>query len=258
MQRPTVLITGGAKRIGAVIAQRFAQAGWHVVIHYGQSRAAAEALANTLPSAECVSCDLTDSEAAVAMVRVLASRLDDWRVLVNCAAVFRFDSAGAIDPEVFAEAMVVNAGTPARMAQAFLAAPAQGGARAAAGRRAIALLDMKLANPNPDFFSYTMAKHALASTVRMLAMGVDEAGDCSDRVYGLAPGAMLPSFDQVPQEHETSGRMNLLGRLTDPDELAQAALFLSEGWLASGETLFVDSGQHLLSQPRDVLYLARA
>ena len=68
---------------------------------------------------------------------------------------------------------------------------------------------------------------------------------------------MLPSFDQQPEEHELSGRMNLLRRLTDPQELAQAALFLSSGWLASGETLFVDSGQHLLSQRRDVLYLAR-
>ena len=39
--------------------------------------------------------------------------------------------------------------------------------------------------------------------------------------------------------------------------LADAALFMSEGWLASGETIFVDSGQHLLAQDRDVLYLAR-
>jgi hypothetical protein len=52
--------------------------------------------------------------------------------------------------------------------------------------------------------------------------------------------------------------MNLLQRLTDPVELADAALFLADGVLASGETLFIDSGQFLLSQPRDVLYLARA
>jgi enoyl-[acyl-carrier-protein] reductase (NADH) len=51
--------------------------------------------------------------------------------------------------------------------------------------------------------------------------------------------------------------MNLLERLTDPQELADAALWLAEGWLASGETLYIDSGQHLLAQPRDVLYLAR-
>ena len=73
----------------------------------------------------------------------------------------------------------------------------------------------------------------------------------------VRPGAMLPSFDQAEHEHETSGRMNLLRRLTMPGELADAALWLADGWLASGETLFIDSGQHLLAQPRDVLYLAR-
>jgi NAD(P)-dependent dehydrogenase (short-subunit alcohol dehydrogenase family) len=119
----------------------------------------------------------------------------------------------------------------------------------------IAITDMKLANPNPDFFSYTMAKSALGATVRMLGMA---APDPKDRIYAIAPGAMLPSYDQRPHEHETSGRMNLLQRLTDPSEIADAAIFLAQGWLASGETLFVDSGQHLLAQPRDVLYLARA
>ena len=249
MNLPAILITGGAKRIGAQIAHRFGAAGWHVIIHYGQSRAAAETLAAALPSAETVSCDLTDPEAAVAMVASLAARLPDWRMLVNSAAVFRYDDARAIDPDVLHEALTVNAETPTRMAQAFLAR-----AQSPHGRRVIAITDMKLANPNPDFFSYTMAKHALAATVPMLAM----AAAPQDRVYAIAPGAMLPSFDQHPHEHETSGRMNLLQRLTDPAEVADAALFLSAGWLASGQTLFIDSGQHLLAQPRDVLYLARA
>ena len=250
---PAVLITGGAKRIGAEIARAYAQAGWHVVIHYGQSRAEAEDLAATLPSAETVSCDLADSDAAVAMIGHLAPRLPNWRVLINSAAVFRFDSAAALSPEVFAEAITVNALTPTRLAQAFLALSPSGPAR-----RVVNILDMKLANPNPDFFSYTMSKHALAATVRMLAMGSgDTPARPADRVYGLAPGALLPSFDQAPAEHLASGRMNLLARLTTPAELAQAALFLAQGWLASGETLYVDSGQHLLAQPRDVLYLAR-
>ena len=183
------------------------------------------------------------------MVEALAARLPDWRVLVNSAAVFRADDARKIDRAVFDEAMAVNALTPTRMAQAFLAL-----ARAGGGRRVINLTDQKLLNPNPDFFSYTMAKHAFAATVPMLAMAV---ADPADRIYGLAPGAMLPSFDQRADEHETSGRMNLLRRLTEPQELAEAALFLAEGWLASGETLYVDSGQHLLAQPRDVLFLAR-
>jgi NAD(P)-dependent dehydrogenase (short-subunit alcohol dehydrogenase family) len=247
--RPAVLVTGGAKRIGAIIARTFGLAGWHVVIHHRNSREEAAALAAVLPSAECLQCDLADIGAATAMIEELADRLDDWRVLVNCAAVFREDTVRRLDPAVFAEAITVNAAVPARMAQVFLAR-----AKASGGRRVIDLTDQKLINTNPDFFSYTMAKHAFAATIRMMAMAQDNP---ADRVYGLAPGAMLPSFDQQPEEHLTSGRMNLLGRLNDARELADAALFLAQGWLASGETLFVDSGQHLLSQPRDVLYLAR-
>lgn len=249
MVRPAVLITGAAKRIGAVLARHFAAEGWHVVIHAGHSPALAREFAVTLPSAEVVEADLVDREAALAMVDDLARRLPDWRVLVNSAAVFKPDTAEAIQPDIFAEAMRVNAETPTAMSQAFLAK-----ARSRGGKRVIQFLDQKLLNTNPDFFSYTMAKHAFASTVKMLAMAQD---DPATRIYGLAPGAMLPSFDQVEEEHEVSGRMNLLQRLTDPSELAQAALFMAQGWLQSGETIFVDSGQHLLSQPRDVLYLAR-
>jgi len=183
------------------------------------------------------------------MIKHLATRIGDWRVLVNCASIFEPDDATDLDPVTNEQAMRVNAQTPARMAQAYLAS-----ARAAGGRRVIHVTDQKLANPNPDFFSYTMSKHALAATVPMLAMG---ASGREDRIYELAPGAILPSHDQQPEEFEISGRLNLLKRLTGADEVANAALFLAEGWLESGSTLYVDSGQHLLSQPRDVLYLAR-
>lgn len=248
--KPSILVTGGAKRIGAAICETFASAGWHVVIHYGRSARQAERLAATLPSAEICGCDLADGDASIAMIEMLANRLDDWRVLVNCAGVFHEDTAAAIQPTVFDEAMQVNAATPTRMAQAFLQT-----ARAQGGRRVIQVTDQKLLNPNPDFFSYTMSKHALDATIRMLAMAQT---DPRDRVYGLAPGAILASHDQTESEAEVSHRLNLLGRRTDAGEIARAALFLADGWLASGESLFIDSGQHLLPQPRDVLYLARA
>ena len=247
--RPAVLITGGARRIGAAIAAAFGKAGWHVVIHHRDSHDAAGALAASLPSGEAVSCDLADGDAACAMIAALAARLGDWRVLVNNASVFERDTTDRLDPALFAEAMAVNAEAPVRMAQAFLAQ-----ARAAGGRRVIQLTDQKLVNPNPDFLSYTMSKHALAASIAMLAM---TASDPRDRIYSLAPGASLASFDQATSEHEVSGRLNLLGRLTAPQELAEAALFLSHGWLASGETLIVDSGLHLVPCPRDVLFMAR-
>lgn len=254
MSRPAVLVTGGAARIGASIARAFADAGWHVVIHYLGSDHEARALANALPSAEIVQCDLADGDAAVAMVEELAERLPDWRVLINNASIFPYDAATALDPATNKAVMQVNAVTPARMSQAFLAR-----ARAKGGRRVIHVTDQKLENPNPDFFSYTMSKHALAATIPMLAQLRDEGGAAGsdDRVYGLAPGAILASHDQSVEEIEISHRLNPLERKTGPEEVAAAALMLAQGHLRSGETIFIDSGQHLLSQPRDVIYLAR-
>jgi NAD(P)-dependent dehydrogenase (short-subunit alcohol dehydrogenase family) len=249
MTRPAVLITGGAKRIGAAIARRFGEDGWHVVIHFHRSQGEAKKLATSLPSAETVRCDLADTDAARVMIETLAGRLDDWRVLVNCASIFTPDQADALDTAAFGETVRVNAVAPTRMAQAFLAS-----AKTGSGRRVIDVTDQKVANPNPDFFSYTMSKHALAAGVPMLAMA---AARVEDRVYALAPGAILPSYDQSAKEFEVSGRLNLLERLTGAGEVADAALFLAQGWLASGSTLFVDSGQHLLSQKRDVMFLAR-
>ncbi len=243
------MITGSARRIGASIAAAFGAAGWHVVIHYGNSAREAEALAATLPSAETVHCDLADSDAAVKLVTALAARLDDWRVLINSAAIFRPDDVTGLDPKLFDRSMAINARMPVRMAQAFLRT-----ARARGGRRVIQLTDQKLENPNPDFFSYTLSKHAAAGAVPMLAMGATWP---EDRVYALAPGAILASHDQREEETETSHRLNLLGRKTGVAEIADACLWLAEGHLASGETLHVDSGQHLLDQPRDVIYLAR-
>ena len=133
------------------------------------------------------------------------------------------------------------------MAQAYLRSAKSTGTRAL-----VQITDMKLANPNPDFFSYTMSKHALASTIAMLAKHY--ADDASARVYGLA---ILASHDQSEEETDVSHTMNLLGRKTGPDEIVEAAQFLASGALKSGSTLYIDSGQHMLDQPRDVIYLAR-
>jgi NAD(P)-dependent dehydrogenase (short-subunit alcohol dehydrogenase family) len=249
MTRPAILVTGGATRIGAAIVTGFAEAGWHAVIHYGASADAAEDLAASLPSAETVQCDLADTAAATAMIERLAARLPDWRCLVNSASLFEYDGASDLDPATYNRAMQVNALAPAAMSQAFLARASSG-----AGRTVIQVTDMKIANPNPDFFSYTMSKHALASTIAMLAKG---AGDAGDRVYGLAPGAILASHDQREEETEVSHRLNLLRRKTGVDEIVAAARFLATRVMRSGSTIYVDSGQHLLDQDRDVIWLAR-
>lgn len=248
--RPTALVTGGATRIGAAIVRGFAKAGWHTIIHYNSSAAPAEALAATLPSAETVRCDVSDGDAAEAMVEELGARLPGLRCLINSASVFDYDGPERMDQAMFDRAMQINAASPARMAQAFLRVT-----NGPAVRTVIQITDMKLANPNPDFFSYTMSKHAHAATIAMLAK--HHASDPSVRIYGLAPGAILASHDQSEDETDISHTLNLLGRKTGADEIVDAAVFLARGACASGQTLFIDSGQHLMDQDRDVIYLAR-
>ena len=247
-ERPTVLVTGAARRLGRAIATRFGEDGWHVVVHYGGSRDAAEDLAASLPSAEAVQCDLRERDACDAMIDDIAARHEQFAVLVNCASIFEADTHEALDPELLHRAIEVNALAPARLAQRFLAK-----SRAPA-RRVIQVTDQKLKNTNPDFFGYTMSKHALDATIGMLAKG--HAGT-PHRIYGLAPGAILASHDQSEAEAERSHTLNLLGRRTSLSDIADAARFLGDGVLVSGQTLYVDSGQHLLSQPRDVIFLAR-
>lgn len=231
------------------MARGFAAAGWHVIIHYRSSGEKAQALASALPSAETVQCDLADDAAAARMVEALATKHPHWRCLINSASVFRYDDATKLDADTNREAMQVNALSPALMAQVFLARTSPGDTP----RSVINFTDMKIANPNPDFFSYSMSKNALASTIPMQAMSAPEDA----RIYGIAPGAILASHDQSEAEAEASHLLNLLTRRTGAEEIVEAALFLSSGALKSGSTLFIDSGQHLLSQPRDVIYLAR-
>ena len=247
-ETPTVLVTGAAKRLGRAIAQGFGKRGWHVIVHYGQSAREAETLAASLPSAETYGCDLADLNSCDWMIDRLAGAHPAFQALVNCAGIFEADTAETLDPAMLLCAIEVNALAPARLAQRFFARSQ------APQRRVIQITDQKIRNTNPNFFSYTMSKHALHATVGMLAKAHAAP---QNAVYGLAPGAVLASHDQSEAEAARSHTRNLLKRRTTVNDIARAAVFLAQGHLASGQTLYVDGGQHLLNQPRDVIFLER-
>lgn len=248
MSRPAILVTGAADRIGRTIAERFGAAGWHVVVHHRHHPAEAEALAARLPSAEVVSFELADRAGMARVVEGLAARLADWRALACNACAFRPDWPQAPDRAVWHEVMEANLAGNVELARLYLAH-----ARAPAGRRVLNLLDQKLANLNPDFFSYTVGKAGHAAAGAMLAQTLT----APDRLVSLSPGNILPSHDQTEAEFAVSSRLNLLGRTTSATDIAEAAFMLLTGPIANGTHLFVDGGQHMVPQRRDVLYLVR-
>jgi NAD(P)-dependent dehydrogenase (short-subunit alcohol dehydrogenase family) len=115
------------------------------------------------------------------------------------------------------------------------------------------LLDQKLANPNPDYFSYTLSKAALQSATVMLAQALAPVL----RVNAVSPGVTLVSGPMTQAEFGAAHRMTPLQRSSTPEDIARAVRYLLESQAITGHTLLVDGGQHLWGQPRDVLFLAQ-
>ena len=143
----------------------------------------------------------------------------------------------------------------ANTAPAIILAQALHDHLAEAGRSGcvVNLLDQKLANPNPDYLSYTLSKAALEAATTMLAMALAPRV----RVCGVAPGITLLSGPMDDDEFERAHRLTPLGRSSSPEDIARTVRFLIESPAITGTTLLVDGGQHLAGQPRDVMFLAR-
>jgi len=247
-QRPVVLVTGAARRIGRVIALELAAHGWDVAVHFRHDAADAEATAKDArsagASAQAFSADLADEAQCNALlpdVRAAFGRID---AVVNNAALFEHDDVGSFGHAAMERHWRTNTAPAILLARAL---------HAAGGGAVVNLLDQKLWNPNPDHLSYTLSKAALDAATTMLAMALAPRV----RVVGVAPGVTLPSGPMSEPEFEASHRMTPLGRSSTPEDVARTVRFVLESPAITGTTIVVDGGQHLLPQPRDVMFLAR-
>ncbi|TPG54368.1 SDR family oxidoreductase [Sphingomonas glacialis] len=245
----TVLVTGAARRLGATIARHLAGQGWRVAIHHHHSADDADALAAELPGATVLSGDLADPEVPAVLVAAARAAFGGPLVaLVNSASLFDYDTP----PEITAASLrahgVVNLEAPVLLASALAA---QDDLVAGA---VVNILDQKVANLNPDFFSYSCGKIALTGATTMLAQALRPRV----RVNAVSPGLSLPSADQSEAEFVAAASKNLLQRPVDPADIARAVGFLLEADGLEGQNLFVDCGQHFLKRDRDVMFEGRA
>ena len=242
-----VLVTGGAKRLGAAIVRACAGADWRVLVHYGSSSAAADALAEELNGA-VVQGDLGDTERLTDLFeRARAAAGGPIHALINSASQFEEDRPEAIDPGLASRLHAVNCIAPAVLTAALAAQPdLESGA-------AVNLLDQKLGNPNPDFFSYSLSKYALSGATDMMAMAFAPR----IRVNAVAPGLTLPSGDQSADEFNRVARENLLSRPVGADQVAAAVVYLLDATSVTGQTIYVDSGQRFLKRQGDVMFEGR-
>ena len=256
--RPVALVTGAARRLGRAIALELAQHGFDIALHYRGSAADAQATAAELRAfggrAETFQADLAIEAECRALVPAVAARFERLDAVVNSASVFEPDDPASFSVAAMDKHWRANTAPAVLLAQALHALRA-GAADADADRSAcvVNLVDQKLWNPNPDYFSYTLSKAALQAATVMLAQALAP----QVRVCGVAPGITLASDTMDAAVFAAAHRMTPLRRSSTPDDIARAVRFLIESPAITGTTLLVDGGQHLAAQPRDVFYLAQ-
>jgi NAD(P)-dependent dehydrogenase (short-subunit alcohol dehydrogenase family) len=254
--RPVVLVTGAGRRIGRSISLHLARHGWNVVLHHrgsatGQADAEATAADARALGAQAwlVSAELTDEAACKQLVPAALAAAGRLDAVVNNASHFEYDDIASFNTDTMDRQWRANTAPAVLLARALHAHLVQRDGHGAV----VNLLDQKLANPNPDYFSYTLSKAALAEATVMLAQALAPRL----RVCGVSPGVTLLSGTMDEAEFEAAHRLTPLQRSSTPEDIAAAVRFLLESPAITGHTLLVDGGQHLLGQPRDVLFLAR-
>jgi pteridine reductase len=236
------LVTGAAKRIGAVITRTLHEAGANVAIHYNRSAAEADALAAELnraraKSAFTVAADMLDIEAVEAMARQVLERIGQDRldVLVNNASNFYPTPIGSITLEQWDDLFGSNLKAPLFLSQALV--PALKAARGVI----VNIVDVHSQRPLRDHPVYGAAKAGLAMLTRSLAKDLGP----QIRVNGVSPGAILWP-DEGMSDALRAGiiKQTALKRSGEPEDIANTVLFLvRDAPYITGQIIAVDGGR---------------
>jgi len=241
-ERPVVLITGAARRVGATIARCLHAAGYDLALHCRHSRDELDALIADLEKARANStlalqADLADAERLPDLVIAVMARFGRLDGLVNNASAFRPTPVGTITPADWDELFASNARAPLFLAQA--AAPHLIAAKGAI----VNVVDIHAERPLPHHCVYGMAKAALAMATRALAQEL--APDV--RVNGVAPGAVLwPEAGKSMEDQQQLISRTPLRRAGTPEDVAGAVLWLlRDAPYVTGQIIRVDGGRSL-------------
>ena len=235
------LVTGAAKRIGAVIARTLHAAGANVAIHYHSSADAARELVAELErerrgSAFSVGADVRDVVALERMARDVVERAGRLDVLINNASNFYPTPLGTVTEEQWDDLVGSNLKAPLFLTQALLP-----DLRAAHGV-VVNIVDVHAQRPLRDHPVYGAAKAGLAMLTRSLAkdLGPDV------RVNGVSPGAILwPEGDDMSDRLRAGIiKQTALKRAGEPEDIAAAVLFLvRDAPYVTGQIIAVDGGR---------------
>jgi NAD(P)-dependent dehydrogenase (short-subunit alcohol dehydrogenase family) len=236
----TVLITGAARRIGRAVALDLAAVGWAVAIHYRRSAAEAAELVEEIEKrggcARAFRGDLIDRNALEQLVANVESELGPVTALINNASEFLPDSIGNLDETTWDLHLCINLKAPVFLSEAMAKRLPEG-----VEGNIINIIDQRVWNLTPEFFSYTISKAGLWTATRTLAQALAPR----IRVNAIGPGPVLRSVHQTNDDFEREKQSTLLKRGPSATEIAAAVRFILTTPSLTGQMIALDGGQHL-------------
>ena len=238
-----VLITGAAHRIGATTARMLHAEGMNILLHYRNSREAAESLQAELnairsDSVHLIQADLHDTANLPALVEQAIQIWGRLDVLINNASSFYATPIGSVSETQWDDLIGSNLKAPFFLSQAAAPYLCQHGGCI------VSIVDIHAERPLKEFPVYSMAKAGLVMLTKSLAC---ELGP-EVRVNAIAPGAILWPENLGENEKEKIISRTFLKRQGEPEDIARAILYLiRDAGYMSGQVLTVDGGRSLNS-----------
>jgi pteridine reductase len=232
----TVLVTGGARRLGAEISRHLGRLGARVLVHYHQSAAEARALIAELPAGgACFAADLSHPEGPAGLLAATAAAGVGPDAVVHGAASFLGRSLLDTSVEEWERVMALN------LRSTFLFGQELGRRWREAGGDLVVIGDAGGVELWTSYFAHSVAKAALIPLVKALAKALAPR----IRVNGVLPGPVLPPDDTPAAEVEKMRQRTLLKRVGSPGDIALAVEFLLRCRFATGSWIEVSGGSTL-------------
>ncbi|WP_295897078.1 SDR family oxidoreductase [uncultured Bartonella sp.] len=245
-KRPVVLITGGAKRLGAAMALDLAKHGFDLAIHYNEGKQQADDLVLELKTlgAQAVAfpSNLLKTHGK-GLIEAVTDRMGPIEILINNASLFFDDHIGELDENIWDDHFAIHVKTPATLADRMFALLPENHLGLI-----VNIIDQRVWKLNPNFLSYTLSKSALWTLTKTLAQALAPR----IRVNAIGPGPTLKSPRQGEAEFEKQAKSVLLEHGPELSEFGATIRYFWYQTSITGQMIALDGGQHLMWQTPDI------
>lgn len=240
---PTAFITGGTKRIGRYIAKIFAEKGYDLILHdhsdISQREAVRHELSQFTNKISFLNADLLNENKIEALCNDIEDICNIPDTIIHTASLFEKDDFHNFKRASWHKHMDIHVLAPLEITQYFAGKISQ--SKTTHKMNVIFLIDQRVSNPNPDFFSYTASKMLVTNLIQTTAMALSP----HIRINGVSPGPTLKNVRQAQEDFDLQSSLTPLGHSVPPEDIANACFFLSETNSVTGQIITVDSGQSL-------------